>query len=75
VSRICRIIKEACSDIERQFVWKYKRKKSLIFYCEVTLEWCKEQCRDFRARNESNWLAWFGTGVWKRRGIMDNERI
>jgi hypothetical protein len=53
-----------------EFVHRYKKKKrSLIFYCKMKLEWGKEVHSVCCTRNERNGLAWLKTGIWKLRGM------
>jgi hypothetical protein len=36
-----------------------KEKRSLIFYCQIKLEWAREEYRVCCTRNEKSGLAWF----------------
>jgi hypothetical protein len=66
VSRICKIIRERCNDIERDnMLANTGENKSLIFYCEIKLEWGKEEymvcVQEIR---EMDWC-----GIWKSSGM------
>jgi hypothetical protein len=48
-----------------------REKRSLIYYCEINLEWAREEYTVRCTRNKRRGLAWFET-IWKQR---DQERI
>jgi hypothetical protein len=45
-----------------------REKRSLIFYCEVKLEWAKEEYTVCCATNERSGLSRFETGIWNLGG-------
>jgi hypothetical protein len=68
VSRICKQIKERCSDTKRQNLFaNIREKRSLIFYYNMKLEWARKEYTVCCTRNERSGLAWFKTGIWKLR--------
>jgi hypothetical protein len=46
-----------------------RKKRSLIFYCDIKFEWAREEYTICCTRNERSGLAWFKTGIWKLRGM------
>jgi hypothetical protein len=44
-----------------------REKRSLIFYCDLKLEWAREEYTVCCTRNERRGSAWFKAGVWKLR--------
>jgi hypothetical protein len=46
-----------------------REKRSLIFYCEMILEWGREEYTVYCTRSQRSGLAWFKTGIWKLRGV------
>jgi hypothetical protein len=67
---VCNNIRERCNDIERQNIFsKVNVKISLLFYCEMKLEWGKETHIDKCTRKERMGIIWWKAGIWKLRGI------
>jgi hypothetical protein len=69
VGRIYKGIKERCNDTEQNLFPNMTQRRSLIFYCEMKLEWAREEYTVCCTRNDRSGLAWFKTGIWKLRGM------
>jgi hypothetical protein len=58
-SRLRRIIRGRCNDIERQNLFSIMfENMSLVFYQEMKQKWGREEYIEFCSRNERNGLAW-----------------
>jgi hypothetical protein len=69
-SRLRKIIRESCNDIERQNLSLIMSEKmSLVFYQEMKQKWGREEYIDLCSRNKRNGLAWMKAEVWKLKGI------
>jgi hypothetical protein len=45
-----------------------REKRSLIFYCDMKVEWAREEYRVLCTRNEGSRLTWFKNGILKLKG-------
>jgi hypothetical protein len=62
------IERKKCNDTEQQKLFANVREnKLLILYCEMKLEWRKEEYTVYCMRKERNVLAWLKTGIWELR--------
>jgi hypothetical protein len=68
-SRLRRIIRERCNDIERKNLFSIMSEKMSLFYQEMKQKWDREEYIELCSRNERNGLAWMKAGVLKLRGI------
>jgi hypothetical protein len=69
-SRLRRIIREICNDIERQKLSSIMSEKMpSVFYQEMNQKWGRGQYIELCCRNERNRSAWMKAAVWKIRGI------
>jgi hypothetical protein len=69
-SRLRRIIRGRCNDIERQNLFSMRLGKiSLVFCHEIKQKWSREENIELCSRNERNWLVWLKAGVWKLSSI------
>jgi hypothetical protein len=63
-SRLRRIIRERCNNIERQNLSSITSEKmSLVFYQEMKQKWGWGEYIELCSRNDRNGLAWMKAGV------------
>jgi hypothetical protein len=68
-----RLVKERCSDMERQNILaKFSEKKLLTRCRELNFSWGKKLYTECCSRKERSGIAWLIAGIWQLKGVRRN---
>jgi hypothetical protein len=72
VSRICKIIKERCNEKGQNLNENIREERLLIFYCDMKLEWAREEYTVCCTRNDGSFRD---TGTFYRVASNMRKRV